>query len=92
MTNLIQQFNLSSAEWTQIVPPDGGKDVDIRPLVGACLTSLHVPNERGAATLSMPPVCVQDWVWTGREVTAGIAVYAKGIGGPAVVAVGALAR
>ncbi|EQB32252.1 hypothetical protein [Sphingobium ummariense] len=88
----MEQFNLSSAEWTLIVPPDGARDVDIRPLVGSCLTSLHIPHERGAATLTMPPVPVQDWVWTGREVMAGIAVYAKGIGGPAVVTVAALAR
>lgn len=88
----MKQFNLSSAEWTQIVPPDGGKDVDIRPLVGSCLTSLHVPNERGAATLSMPPVASRDFEWFGREVMAGVPVYAKAVGGMAAVVVGAIAR
>lgn len=88
----MKHFTLSAAQWTLIVPPDGPDDADIRPLQGAFLTSLNVPSPIGATTLSISPVSAQEWAWARREVMAGVPVYARAIGGPAAVLVGAVSR
>lgn len=88
----MKHFTLSTAEWTLIVPPNGAQDADIRPLAGSFITSLNIPCEKGAATLSMAPVSMQEWAWANREVMAGIPVYARAIDGPAAVIVGAVTR
>lgn len=86
----MQQFELSPTEWTQIVPFHGSTDVDIRPVAGSCITSLLIPGEQAATTLTPAPVAVEAWAFPRQEVMAGLAVYAKAIGGPATVTVSPL--
>jgi hypothetical protein len=83
----VQRFDLSPTEWTQIVPFHGRTDVDIRPVTGSCITSLLFPGEQAATTLMPTPIPADMWAFPRQEVMAGLAVYAKAIGGPATVTV-----
>lgn len=80
-------FSLSATSWTEIVTPGGADDMEIRPKAGSLMVSLNIPAEKGAATLTVPPVRIQGGAWARREVMAGIAVYAKAIDGSAIVSV-----
>ena len=72
-------IHLTPDNWTQIVAPDNPDDVEILVGTGSFIMSLNTPHEKGAATMVQPPTPVNGPAWTKREVTPGIAAFAKAI-------------
>lgn len=79
----MQTHELTPHSWTLIASHENPDDIDIRPVEGRFYVSLMHPSEKGAAIVATPPVAMSSGMWSRRQVSEGVAVYAKAIGGPA---------
>ncbi len=87
-------ITLNQHEWTQIASGTGNDDVEVRAQSGQFHASIGCPSEASATSrvIAATPIPFASNMWARSQVAAGVAVYAKAVGGPAVATVTAIVR